>query len=140
MYRHKCDKQQLVNLPSPIKTTPRATLTFSDSNHTSLNPAEDLGNLPADLTQSEITAELSDPKLSGDLFNSVNPPLTGKEGRVTAVVAKARCIATENQARKNLEHSTGRCTSDTVIRILLDSGSDGDLLFHEKGKYDTFPT
>ena len=104
-----------------------------------MNPAEDLGNLPADLTQSEITAELSDPELSGDLFNSVNPPLTGKEGRVTAVVAKARCIATENQARKNLEHSTGRRTSDTVIRILLDSGSDGDLLFHEKGTVRHFP-
>jgi hypothetical protein len=68
-----------------------------------LNPAEDLGNLPAEHTQSEITAELSDPELSGDLFNSVNSPLTGKEGRVTAVVAKARCIATENPARKNFE-------------------------------------
>jgi hypothetical protein len=101
--RHKCNKQTLVNYPSPIKTTPRANKTFSDSNHSHLNPAEDLGNLPAEHTQSEITAELSDPELSGDLFNSVNSPLTGKEGRVTAVVAKARCIATENPARKNFE-------------------------------------
>ena len=70
-----------------------------------MNPAEDLGNLPADHTQSEITAELSDPELSGELFNSVNSPLTGNEGQVTAVVAKARCIATENLAHKNLERS-----------------------------------
>ncbi len=69
----------------------------------------------------------------------MNPPLTGKEGQVTAVVAKARCIATENPARKNLEHSTGCRTSDTVIRILLDIGSDSDLLFHEKGTVQHFP-
>ena len=109
---------------SPIKTSPRANITFSDSNNISLNLAEELGNLPANLTQSETIAELSDPELSGDLFNSVNPPLTGKEGRVTTVVAKARYKATENPARKNIEHSTGRRTSNTVIRILLDSGSD----------------
>ena len=78
----------LVNYSCPIKTTPCANLTFSDLNNNSLNPAEDLGNLPTDYTQSEITAKLSDPKLSGELFNSVNSPLTGKEGRVTAVVAK----------------------------------------------------
>ena len=104
-----------------------------------MNPAEYLGNLPADLTQSEITAKLSDPKLLGDLFNSVNPPLTGKEGRVTTVVAQARYKATENPARKNIEHSTGRRISNTVIRILLDSGSDGDLLFHAKGTEKRFP-
>ena len=106
---------------------------ISDSNNTSSNLAEDLGNLPADVTQSEITSELSAPELSGDLFNSVNPLSTGNEGRVTTVVAKARNKATENPARKNIKHSTGRRTSNTVIRILLDSGSDGDLLFHEKG-------
>jgi hypothetical protein len=124
---------------SPIKTSPRANITFSDSNNISSNPAEELGNLPANLTQSETIAELSDPELSGDLFNSVNPPLTGKEGRVTTVVAQARYKATENPARKNIEHSTGRRTSNTVIRILLDSGSDGDLLFHAKGTEKRFP-
>ena len=136
----KIDCNEMMNTYlSPIKTSPRANITFSDSNHISLNPADELGNLPANLTQSETIAELSDPELSGDLFNSVNPPLTGKEGRVTTVVAKARYKATENPARKNIEHSTGRRTSNTVIRILLDSGSDGDLLFHEKGTEKHFP-
>ena len=130
----------ITNYPSPIKNTPCANITFSDWNNTSSNPAEDLGNFPAELTQSEITAELLDPNLSGDLFNSVNSPLTGKEGRVTTVVAKARHRTTENPARKNIEHSTGRRTSNTVINILLDSGSDDDLLFHEKGTENTFPT
>ena len=75
----------------------------------------------------------------GDLFNSVNPPLTGKEGRVTAVVGKAHCKATENPACKNVKHSTGHCTSNTVIKILLDSRSNGDHLFHEKGTKTHFP-
>jgi hypothetical protein len=43
-----------------------------------LNPAEEQGNLPADHTQSETTSKLSDPNLLGELFNSVNSPLTGK--------------------------------------------------------------
>ncbi len=77
----------MINHPSPIKTSPCANI--SDSSNNCLSPAEDLANLPADLTQSEITAKLSDPKLSGDFFNSVNPPLTGKVGWVTAVVPNA---------------------------------------------------
>jgi hypothetical protein len=104
-----------------------------------LNPAEDLGNLPPDHTQSEITAELSDPELSGELFNSMNSPLTGKEGQDTALVAKSHCIVTRNPAHKNLKQSTGRRTSNTVVKILLDSASDGDLLFHEKGTVRHFP-
>ena len=58
---------------SPLKTSPRANITFSDSNNISLNLADELGNLPANLTQSETIAKLSDPELSGDLLNSVTP-------------------------------------------------------------------
>ena len=127
-----CNKSELVNHPGPITTTPLATITFSDSNTYNLNPTEDIGNLPAAHTQSEITAELSDPKLSSELFNGVNSPLTGKEGEVTAVVAKTCCIATENPVRKNIKHFTGCHTCNTVIKILLVSESDGDLLFMKK--------
>ena len=63
-------------------------------------------------TQREITAELSDPELSdpelsGAHLNSVNFSFTSKkEGRVTAVVAKARYQkATENQTKQQFEHS-----------------------------------
>ena len=69
----------------------------------------------------------------------MNPPSTGKEGQVTTVVAQARYKATENPGRKNIEHSTGRRTSNTIIKILLDSGSDGDPLFHAKGMEKHFP-
>ena len=55
---------------------------------------QDQKNLVAEIendTQSETTAELSDPKLLGAFLNSVPQAFTSqKEGRVTAVVAKAR--------------------------------------------------
>ena len=42
-------------------------------------------------TQCEITAKLSDPKMLGAFLNNVNSFFKSeKEGRVTAVVAKAR--------------------------------------------------
>ena len=51
-------------------------------------------------TQSELTAKLLDPELSGALLNSVSFSFDGKqEGRVPSVVAKAKYhIATKNQA------------------------------------------
>ena len=111
--------EKFAQYPSPIKTTPRANTTFSDSNNTSSNPAEDLGNLPAELTQSEITSELSAPELSGDLVNSVNPPSTGKEGRVTAVVAKALNKTTENPAGSGHKYSSNKTTKTITLPTII---------------------
>ncbi len=92
-------------------------------------------------TQSELTAKLLDPELSGALLNSVSSSFNSKqEGRVTAVVAKARYHrATENQAKQRFKHSARSRPSNTIIKVLLDSGSDGDLMFHEKGMPLNFP-
>ena len=98
--RPNCNISVIVNHPSPITTTPHDTMTFSDSNSYHLNLSEDLGILPANHTQSEITAKLLDIKLLSKIFNSVNSPLTGKEWQVTAVVVKACCMATENPAHR----------------------------------------
>ena len=63
-----------------------------------------------------------------------------KEGGVTAVAGKARYHkATDNQAKQKFEHSARSRPSNTVIKVLLDSGSDGDLMFHEKGTPIHFP-
>jgi hypothetical protein len=63
-----------------------------------------------------------------------------KEGRVTAVVAQARYQqATENQTKKRSEHSSRSHPSNAFIKVLLDSGSDGDLMFYEKGTSMHFP-
>jgi hypothetical protein len=92
-------------------------------------------------TQSEITAEMSDPELSDALLNSVSSSFSSEqEGRVTAVVAKARYQrVTKNHTKQHFEHSARSCPSNAVIKVLLDSGSDGDLMFHEKGTPMHFP-
>ncbi len=66
--------------------------------------------------------------------------MTGKEGWFIAVVAKARYQrATKNQTKQRVKHSARSCPSNAVIKILLVSGSDGDLMFHEKGTTMHFP-
>jgi hypothetical protein len=35
--------------------------------------------------------------------------------------------------------SSKKATKEKLIRVLLDSGLDGDLLFHQKGKPKNFP-
>ena len=84
---------------------------------------------------------MSDPELSGALLNSVSYSFKNEqEGRVTAVVAKVKYQqATKNQAKQRVEHSARCCPSNEVIQVLLDSGSDGNLMFHEKGPC-IFPT
>ena len=86
-------------------------------------------------TQSERPAKLSDPEPSGAHLNSVNCSFNNaQEGRVTAVVAKVKYQqATENQAKQKIKHSARCRPSNEVIQVLLDSGSDGDLMFHENG-------
>jgi len=84
---------------------------------------------------------MSDPELSGAFLNSVSSSFSKEqERRVTAVVTKARYQgATENQTQQRFEHSAGSCPSNAVIKVLLESGSDGDLMFHEKGMPMHFP-
>ena len=71
--------------------------------------------------------------MSGAFLNSVNPSFKSKkEGRVTAVVAKARYKATDNQAQQRFEHSARSHPSNRVIKLLLDSGPDGDIMFQKE--------
>jgi hypothetical protein len=52
---------------------------------------------------------------------------------VTAVVTVAK------YSRAQPQKSSNKSTKEKPIRVLLDSGSDGNLLFHEKGKTKHFP-
>ena len=70
---------------------------------------------------------------------AVTPDLPKLEGNVTAVVAKVKYTATDSQAYRKSEHPGRHCTSNNIIRVLLDSGSDGDLWLHEKGAPMHFP-
>ena len=93
-------------------------------------------------TQSEVTDEMSDPEMLGAHLNNVSSSFSSEqEGRDTAVVAQARYQrVTENQTKQNFEHSARSCPSNEVIKVLLDSGSDSDLMFHEKEIPMHFPT
>jgi hypothetical protein len=50
---------------------------------------------------------------------------------VTAVMA----VLVADKSRR----STNKSSTKKLIRVLLDTGSDGDLLFHEKGTAKQFP-
>ena len=43
-------------------------------------------------------------------------------------------VAMTNYSRAHHHKSSKQATKEKLIRVLLDSGSDGDLLFHQKGK------
>ena len=45
---------------------------------------------------------------------------------------------TGDQAFTDLEQPSKHCNNN-LIRVLLDTGSDGDLMFHKKGTYKHFP-
>ena len=70
---------------------------------------------------------------------AVTPDLPGSEGNVTAVVVKVKYTVPDSQAYRKSKHPGRRCTSNNNISVLLDSGSDGDLWFHEKGTPMHFP-
>jgi len=66
---------------------------------------------------------------------------------VTAIYAKIRSgtelrpkvLANKNKYSKPKTSSKTKSPKPRIIRILLDSGSNGDLLFHEKGTEKAFP-
>ncbi len=83
---------------------------------------------------------------------SNTPPAEEQEGKVTAVAAvmtltreSGRRSLTTRVSMSGRRSSTSRISSKKVrkkkvlIKVLLDSGSDGDPLFHEKGTAKHFP-
>ena len=61
------------------------------------------------------------------------PSNLNEKGKVTAVVAVAKYGSACHHK------SSKKAAKEKLIRVLLDSGSDGDLLFHEKGRPKHFP-
>ena len=57
---------------------------------------------------------------------------------VTAVLAVQK-FATGSQSLTKLKHLC-RSRNNNFLRVLLDTGSDGDLMFHEKEPPNVFPT
>jgi hypothetical protein len=57
---------------------------------------------------------------------------------VTAIIAKLVSDKADSQSSSGLKHQSKSLKSN-LIRVLLDSGSDGDLWFQEKGTKPRFP-
>ncbi len=79
---------------------------------------------------SKITSISSNPKHN----KAEQSPPSNEKGKVMAVVAVAK------YSRAQPHKSSNKAIKEKLIRVLLDSGSDGDLLFHEKGHPSTSPT
>jgi hypothetical protein len=98
-------------------------------------------------TQDELASKLKSAGESthivstGDSFQTLDEASThlDTEWHVTAVVAKVASDATKNQASRKIKYCRWHFTSKSIIKVLLDSGSDGDLLIHEKGARIHFP-
>jgi hypothetical protein len=68
---------------------------------------------------------------------SSNADTDGKAG-VTAIIAKLVHNKADSQSSSGLKHQS-KSRKSNLIRVLLDSGSDGDLWFQEKGTKSRFP-
>ncbi len=81
----------------------------------------------------KTTPEL-DSATTSDNFSEqrIQPPLSETRQGVTAVMAVMTGLNKSPSSNKKV-------SKKKTIRVLLDSGSDGDLLFHKKGKSKQFP-
>jgi hypothetical protein len=80
----------------------------------------------------KTTHELTSSKISDNFSEQqLDSPCSNKQG-VTAVMA---VMMVEPQSH----HSSKKSPQKKLVRVLLDTGSDGDLLFHKKGTAKQFP-
>jgi hypothetical protein len=96
-----------------------------------------------DETPTKVTTELEEPSESDqDTYQEMDDTSSVEDQKVTAVVAVID-TATEDHTN-GIEHSkrcrrTNKLLFTKKIRVLLDSGSDGDIWFHRKGATKRFP-
>jgi hypothetical protein len=84
------------------------------------------------LVKIPIMSRITDSKITK--IEHSPPSSMNEKGKVMAVVAMAK------YGHAHHHKSSKKATKEKLIRVLLDSGSDGDLLFHEKGNPNTSPT
>lgn len=85
-------------------------------NHVLLSSQE---NLAANWTSAQAS-ENNDVTQESDQRLDDLSTLADLEGRVTAGVAKVKYEATKSRARRKVEHPGRCCTSDNIIKVLLD--------------------
>ncbi len=73
-----------------------------------------------------VKSDTSEPHVSRIIVDSVT------------VVLAVQKLVIRNQSSKKLKHLS-RSHKHNFLRVLLDTGSDGDLIFHKKGTTKCFP-
>ncbi len=110
-------KKQKFTPPSPIKATPTIAESDSDDECLTSFSDDDDGTVTLSTKSKVIYVSNSTPENN-------NPP----EGKTTAIVAVMRGKPKEGYHR----HCSNKHYKKKLVRVLLDSGSDGDLLFINK--------
>ncbi len=103
--------------PSPIKATP--TTIASDSNDVSMTSVSDAGDVM-----------MMSPSQKEELLNtnSILPNKDPPEGKTTAIIAVMRGKPKHGYHR----HRSNKHYKQKLVQVLLDSGSDGNLIFIDK--------
>ncbi len=111
--------------PSPIKATPTSIASNSDDVSTAL--VSEAGDVM--MMSSSQKGKLLKKK-------SITPNKDPPEGRITAIVAvmRGRPKHSHHRQRSNKHYK------QKLVRVLLDSGSDGDLIFADKDKPMLLPS
>ena len=118
----------------PIKTTHAsvegARFNLNYSLHTKEQLSKRIAKVHEEVSETESETE-------SDTSSEDEQSVTGfvTEPKVTAVVAKA-FTAAESQHKCR---TSSNKPVETILRVLLDSGSNGDLYFHKKGTEKRFP-
>ncbi len=89
--------------------------------------------MPYRRMKTTVVSKITYKNPNNDKSEQLPPSNINKKGKVTAVVAVAKYSLTRHHK------SIKKATKEKIIQVLLDSGSDGDLLFHEKGTPKHFP-
>jgi hypothetical protein len=111
--------------PSPIKATP--TTIASNSNDASTMSVSEAG---------DVMMTSSSQKEGIRKKNSILPKKDPPEGKITAIVAVMRGRPKPNHHRQ----CSNKHYKQILVRVLLDSGSDGNLVFVDKDKPMLLPS
>jgi hypothetical protein len=118
-------KNKSYNPPSPMKATPTSIASNSDDISTaSVSKAGDI-MMTSSSQKSKILQK-----------NSIIPNKDPPEGRTTAIVAVMRGRPKHSHPRQR----SNKHYKQRLVRVLLDSGSDGDLVFVDKDKPMLLPS
>ena len=130
--------------PVPIKTTKTSTFLDEESEKSDnlYQQQEVSDDETMDLTDHPSESDIESEEIEEDFYEEEVPSPSMINQKVTALVAvidtAAEDLASGHEQSKRCRRSS-KSLFTKKIRVLLDSGSDGDIWFHRKGAIKRFP-